>query len=296
MLREIVMNPEEREPTEQRSPQNATDVLRTAEIGGAPSPARAPKRHVFLLVYHRDGVETVPLAPGSSVVVGRQPPADLVIADRCLSSRHARFTLVAAEEVTVEDLGSTNGTRVGGRRVDRVTLKPSEEVLLGSIVASIHVVQSGEQRALGLERHDAFRAALEAEIVRARCFGRGFAVIMVRAERPGDGHLSRWCPRVRGLLRSVDRVALYSADTLEILLPEVDEKHAIELARSITGRREGEPLLVCGVAAFPGAASSVEELIEVSLGAAKSATLEQPVIAASSEVQRTLSRSEIAPL
>src|SRR5262245_41210023 len=129
--REIPMSQEEREPADPKKPPNATEILRTAEIH-APSTtgttARARKQHVFLFVYHRDGVETVPLEPGSSVVVGRQPPADLVIADRCISSRHARFTLVAAEEVVVEDLGSTNGTRVGGRRVGRATIEPGEEV------------------------------------------------------------------------------------------------------------------------------------------------------------------------
>src|SRR5262249_29672077 len=75
-----------------------------------------------------------------------------------------------------------------------------------------------------------------------------------------------------------------------------DEKHAIDLARSIAGRREGEPLLLCGVAVFPGAAASLEELFEVSLDAARRATAAEPFALASSEVQRTLSRGEGAPL
>jgi DNA-binding NtrC family response regulator len=274
---------------------NETGRLPTEEFGEIAPAKRSPRRRVFLLVYHRDGVEMVPLAAGGSVTVGRQPPADVVITDRTLSGRHARFTLVAAEEVAVEDLGSTNGTRVGGRRVERALVKPGEEVLLGSITASIHVVSSAEAPSLGLSGHDAFRAAVEAEIVRARCFGRGLAVMMVHAARPGEGHLDRWSTRVKKLLRAVDRVGLYSADTLEILLPELDEKQALELGRAIAGRREGEPLLLCGVAAFPGAATSGEELIEVSRDAARRAGAAEPVRAAASDVQRTLVRDEGAP-
>src|SRR5262249_53495200 len=123
-------------------------------------------------------------------------------------------------------------------------------------------------------------------------FGRTFAVMMVHAQRPKEGHLSRWSPRVRGLIRQVDRVALYSADTLEILLPELDEKQALEVGRTIAARHDGEPLLVCGVAAFPFAATSFEEIIEVSRDAVRRATAEHPVRAAASEVQRTLSESE----
>jgi transcriptional regulator with PAS, ATPase and Fis domain len=289
------MSDQREPPNPEKTLLNETGRLPTEEFGELPPIERPPRRRVFLLVYHRDGVEMAPLLAGSSVVVGRQPPADVVIADKCLSSRHARFTLVAAEEVAVEDLNSTNGTRVGGRRVERATVKPGEEVILGSITASIHVVTSAEAPPLGLHGHEAFLAAVEAEIERARCFGRGLAVMMVHAARSGEGHLSRFSPRVQKLLRPVDRVGLYSAGTLEILLPEVDEKQALEIGRAITGRRDGEPRLVCGVASFPGAATSAEELIEVSRDAARLATVEQPVRAAASELSRTLSRGEDAP-
>jgi transcriptional regulator with PAS, ATPase and Fis domain len=289
------MSDQREPPNPDKPPLNETGKLPTEEFGELPPIERPPRRRVFLLVYHRDGVEMVPLLAGSSVIVGRQPPADVVIADKCLSSRHARFTLVAAEEVAVEDLNSTNGTRVGGRRIERATVRPGEEVILGSITASIHVVTSAETPPLGLYGHEAFLAAVEAEIARARCFGRGLAVMMVHAARPGEGHLSRFSPRVQKLLRPVDRVGLYSAGTLEILLPEIDEKQALEIGRTITERREGEPRLLCGVASFPGAATSGEELIEVSRDAARLATSAEPVRAAASELSRTLLRGEGAP-
>jgi DNA-binding NtrC family response regulator len=288
------MSIDEKQPPPGEMPlANATEALPHAELGELPPIERAQKRRVFLLVYHRDGVETAALTPGSSVVVGRQPPADVVIPDKTLSSRHARFTLVAEEEVTVEDLGSTNGTRVAGKRVERATLRASDEVVLGAIVASVHVASSAEMLALGLDGHDAFRAAVEDEIVRARHFGRALTVMMVHGWKPKDGKIARVSPRARRLLHPVDRIGLYSPDTLEILLPEINEPKALELAqRILAGRAEGEPLLKCGVASFPGAASSAEELIEVSREAALRAEGSHPVRAAASDASRTLARAE----
>lgn len=56
------------------------------------------------------------LRAGSSVVLGRSADADLVLPDEGVSRQHALIT-VAADGVVVRDLGSTNGTTVGGRPV-----------------------------------------------------------------------------------------------------------------------------------------------------------------------------------
>src|SRR5688572_6016853 len=79
---------------------------------------RAFRRRFLLVIYHRDGVEMVPLTPSVGLVVGRDPLADVAIPETGLSRRHARFSLEGGE-IIVEDLGSTNGTRVGGQRVER---------------------------------------------------------------------------------------------------------------------------------------------------------------------------------
>ncbi|MEO7327326.1 MAG: sigma 54-interacting transcriptional regulator [Minicystis sp.] len=250
--------------------------------------SRPSKRRVLLLVYHRDGVEAVPLAPGAGVVIGREPPADVVIADRCLSRSHARFTLTRAEEILVEDLGSSNGTLVAGQRIERATLKPGDRVMLGSLAASIHAVADEEITSLGLEGHDAFRSALEAEIGRARFFGRQLAVLMVEPRGGGRGRLPDWGPGVRKLLRPVDRIGLYSADSVEILLPEAGLEQALELGRAIVAEGPGALPLACGIAVFPGGASSVEELIEGSRGAVHQAGAGDPVRATASEALRTV--------
>ena len=47
------------------------------------------------------------------VIIGRAPGADIVIAASYVSGRHARFSCLG-ENLIIEDLGSTNGTKVNG--------------------------------------------------------------------------------------------------------------------------------------------------------------------------------------
>jgi pSer/pThr/pTyr-binding forkhead associated (FHA) protein len=68
------------------------------------------------------------VALSGEVLVGREPPAAVLLTERLASRRHARL-VVSAEGVTVEDLGSTNGTYVNGQRiVGKVPLKHSDRL------------------------------------------------------------------------------------------------------------------------------------------------------------------------
>lgn|GEM_PF-6620308 len=66
------------------------------------------------------------------LVVGRSSEADVQVGDRYLSRRHCSFSL-AAGELTVEDLGSANGTHVHGRRIEApAVLRPGDVVELNA--------------------------------------------------------------------------------------------------------------------------------------------------------------------
>jgi pSer/pThr/pTyr-binding forkhead associated (FHA) protein len=52
----------------------------------------------------------------SEIVIGRDPTNDIVINDAEVSRKHARLMLQAGSYV-LEDLGSTNGTYVGGQKL-----------------------------------------------------------------------------------------------------------------------------------------------------------------------------------
>jgi len=74
----------------------------------------------------------------SAIVVGRAPSCTLVVDDDYVSSRHARI-FPQDDQWFVEDLGSTNGTLVGGERIggEPVPLTPGMQVRLGQTVLEL---------------------------------------------------------------------------------------------------------------------------------------------------------------
>ena len=68
-----------------------------------------------LLLVTGDGVLTFPLLQ-DEITIGRAPDCDIVISNTALSRRHAKLSLTPS--LTVEDLGSRNGTRLRGERLE----------------------------------------------------------------------------------------------------------------------------------------------------------------------------------
>ena len=60
-------------------------------------------------------------------VVGRSPDCDLWIEDGAISRRHFRIKF-RKNRVSIEDLGSTNGTYVNGERVSESELKDGDKI------------------------------------------------------------------------------------------------------------------------------------------------------------------------
>jgi hypothetical protein len=78
------------------------------------------------------GDRRLPLYEGPNVV-GRDPGADACIDADTVSRRHARIT-IQGERVALEDLGSKNGTGVGGEDVDGPhALAHGDEIRLGEV-------------------------------------------------------------------------------------------------------------------------------------------------------------------
>ncbi len=66
------------------------------------------------------------------VVIGRGRGADVVIAEPTMSRSHAAIGY-DGELFFVQDLGSTNGTRVNGKRAQKTPLKSGDDVQLGKL-------------------------------------------------------------------------------------------------------------------------------------------------------------------
>jgi len=99
-----------------------------------------------------------PLEP-PGIVVGRGSEADLRINDPGVSRRHAEIRVRAGgrtvPDVSVVDLGSTNGMLVNGHRVQQATLEDGGSVRIGNTTLTVRFVapdggdESGDGRRLG---------------------------------------------------------------------------------------------------------------------------------------------------
>jgi len=87
-----------------------------------------PLAGLVLVVSAESGVSAVPIATTRAVTFGRGADADVTVVDQSVSRRHAMLRF--EPEIALEDLGSTNGTIVHGRR-----LTPGERapITIGSV-------------------------------------------------------------------------------------------------------------------------------------------------------------------
>jgi pSer/pThr/pTyr-binding forkhead associated (FHA) protein len=69
----------------------------------------------------------------SELAVGRAVDNDIVLDDPSLSRKHAHLRRVSADELEVEDLGSSNGTFVNSRKVGRGAVRPGDVIRFGEL-------------------------------------------------------------------------------------------------------------------------------------------------------------------
>jgi pSer/pThr/pTyr-binding forkhead associated (FHA) protein len=67
---------------------------------------------------------------GSRVVLGRSRECDIMVNDPNVSRRHAELRS-SGGRWSVHDLGSTNGIKVNGRRVDQHELSDGDTITMG---------------------------------------------------------------------------------------------------------------------------------------------------------------------
>ena len=243
-----------------------TAPMRAGEVGDRDS--RPPHHHV--LVLHLGAtVERFSLQPGRPIVVGREPPADIVVSDWTVSRRHARIT-VAEGQVIVDDLGSRNGTYVNEERIEHAIVPIGQEIVLGDVIVSVQVSRAVDLSPTGFERHDMFVTLTDHEMRRVRVLGATGAIVVVHVIPGRETAFRRLCAQVANHLRPIDRVALYGAHEVEVLLPDLALPQAIDVARRLRAIEPDASALRAGVAALTLGAGQAEDLIASARDAARS--------------------------
>ena len=98
--------------------------------GGASGAALIADERTFALAYGEN-------------VLGRDPATEVFLDDTAVSRRHARIT-VRGSQATLEDLGSKNGTFLGGKPVTApALLQDADAIHLGSVLLTVRLANPG---------------------------------------------------------------------------------------------------------------------------------------------------------
>ncbi len=191
-------------------------------------------------------------------VLGRSSDSDIIVDDAGVSRSHARLTK-NAETWTFEDLGATNGSFVGGRRVRGSTeLRPGDRIQLGpNVVFRFSVTDESEaelqQKLFDSSTRDGltqlynrryFDERLVAEIAYARRHATPLCLIMMDVDRfkaindslghlVGDSVLRAVAGEVVRVVRSEDVVARYGGEELVVLARATGHDAGARLAERI---------------------------------------------------------------
>ena len=95
------------------------DKTNPSIVGAGPD---APSKAGLVLLYARNFDQFLPAYPflQPTVVIGREPPADVCVPEQAVSRQHARIAFDGTRWI-LSDLGSRNGTYLDGRRIDPST-------------------------------------------------------------------------------------------------------------------------------------------------------------------------------
>ncbi len=87
-----------------------------------------------------------PLRPEKEIVIGRSSELDMVLVEDMVSRKHAKIAMQQGK-ITIQDLGSTNGTFVNGEKIKQTRLKEGDRILIGTSILKL-VASDGAQKNL----------------------------------------------------------------------------------------------------------------------------------------------------
>jgi diguanylate cyclase (GGDEF)-like protein len=250
-----------------------------------------------------------PLEPGEAVL-GRSSDCDLLVPLDGVSRRHCRFR-VEPGRVTVQDLGSKNGTWINGERLTRRRIAPLPHgAVLHTGDASFKFLRQGDTEA---EYHEAvyrmltedaltqvknrrfLMDVLEREVAREQRSERGLALLLADVDEFkrindeaghlfGDSVLRAIAALIARQARRMDCLARFGGDEFAIVVNETTRSGAETFAERLRGQVEHTrfeldrtilPVTISiGVAVFSPEMGTPEALLraaDVALYAAKAA-------------------------
>ena len=195
---------------------------------------------------------------GTDHVLGRGTEADLWLDEGGVSRRHAKVSCRSDGRYFVEDLGSTNGTFLGGQRITVCEVRPNDRIQLGPHVTLRFAITDDAEEELqrrlyesstrdGLTRvynRKYFQERLTAEVAYSRRHKVKLAIILLdlddfkqvndtHGHLAGDMVLRLVSAQMQRLLRLEDLVARYGGEEFVVLARSTGKTEAVKLAERI---------------------------------------------------------------
>ncbi|HEV8324393.1 MAG TPA: sigma 54-interacting transcriptional regulator [Myxococcota bacterium] len=236
----------------------------------APAAPAAPGSHYLLVI--ADGVVSTHLLPESgTITIGRAQECEVRIDDPSISRKHARLHL--GPPLALEDLGSSNGTRVRDEALaarQPLSIAFGEALELGSTM--VLVQQSAPPMApRRLWAHGYFEGRLEDECARAGRSGASFALVRLHCHR--DTPTAHVQEVLADAVRADDVVGAYGPGEYELLLMETAPSEAERVAADLSSELERRGVRTrVGLAAYPRDGKSPHALVARACAGARGET------------------------
>jgi hypothetical protein len=94
-----------------------------------------------------------PLRPHREIIIGRSSDLDMVLVEDMVSRKHAKI-VTDETTVSIQDLGSTNGTFVNGEKVRKIELKDGDRILVGTSIIKLMALD-GDGQTTGMSEVEA---------------------------------------------------------------------------------------------------------------------------------------------
>jgi len=216
-----------------------------------------------------------PVAVGQNLI-GRSPTVGVTLLDEEVSRIHSSLVLESGEagdRLTLEDLGSTNGTFINGQPLEgKRQVSAGDRLGIGGHVLKLVAMdplersfhetlldQSTKDPLTGLANRGAILAELQSRFDLSRRHGRPLAVVMCDLDHfkqindnhghgAGDLVLSRFGELVRQNLRGTDLAGRIGGEEFLLVLPETEVEGAMFLAERLRTALGGTPQNLTSVA------------------------------------------------
>ena len=215
---------------------------------------RAVSRAAALVLIHGEDLGRKFDLTNEETLIGRTSKADIQVDQDSVSRNHAKIR-VDSTRITIEDLGSTNGTIVNDEHIEEVLrLRNGDLVKIGrtvfKFIASNNIEAAYHDEIYRMTTVDGltqvfnrryFEDAIERELSRSRRYTRPLSLVLLDIDHfkkindtyghlAGDAVLKEVALTVRSRTRREDVFARFGGEEFALLLPEVDQKGALQLA------------------------------------------------------------------